>query len=143
MPSIATIVINDGATTPVAHTFTSIGQDDKGVLWLEQTTPVPANGLVGKRIGLSLIRPVTSASLKSTSAKGVVSIYVPVPEVLGNSSTGITPPATKAYELASRSVFDMPMRSTAQEKKDLRVLTANALAHASVIALLETLSKPF
>lgn len=143
MPQITTIVINDGAATPVAHTFNPIGTDEKGVFWLEQVAPVPMNSLGGKRIGLSLTRPVTAADLRAAKARGVVSVYEPILEVTGNSSTGITPPATKAYELASRSAFDLPLRSTKQEKKDLRVLTANLLTHPSVVAILEDLSKAY
>lgn len=143
MPQITTIVINDGAATPVAHTFSPIGKDGKGVLWLEQTAPVPANSLGGKRIGLSLIRPVTATSLKSATARGVISVYEPVLEVTGNSSTGITPPATKAYELAGRATFDLPLRSTKQEKKDLRVLLSNALVNASVVSMLDDLSQAY
>lgn len=143
MPQISTIVINDGATTPVAHTFSPIGVDEKGVFWLEQVAPVPTNSLGGKRIGISLMRPVTANDLKAARAKAVLSIYEPVLEVTGNSSTGITPPATKAYELASRQTFDLPLRSTKQEKKDLRVLSMNLLGNASVISIIEDLSKAY
>lgn len=143
MGQITTIVINDGAATPVAHTFSPIGKDDKGVFWLEQTAPVPVNSLGAKRLGISLSRPVTAASLKSANARAVISLWSPVLEVLGNSSTGITPPATKAYELAGRCAFDLPLRSTKQEKKDVRVLFANALVNASVVSLIDELSSAY
>lgn len=143
MPQITSIVINDGAATPVAHTFSPIGVDEKGVFWLEQTAPVPTNSLGGKRIGISMSRPVTANDLKSAKAKAVFSVYEPVLEILGNSSVGITPPATKAYELAARQAFDMPLRSTKQERKDLRVLSANLLANASVIAIIEEMAKAY
>lgn len=142
MAQINSIIINDGATTPVAHTFSPIGVDEKGVFWLEQTAPVPTNSLGGKRMGISLTRPVTADSLKDARARGVVSIYEPVLEVTGNSSTGITPPATKAYELAGRCNFELPLRSTKQEKKDVRVLLANALMSAAVVSVIDDLSKP-
>lgn len=138
MPLAANIVINDGAATPVAHTFTPLGKDAKGTFWFEQTTPAPTNPLGAKRIGVSLIRPASGSRLTG-DAKAVISIYEPVLEVLGNSSTGITPPPTLAYQLVGRDALTLAQRSTKQERKDLRVLKQNLLGNAQIVSMIDDL----
>ncbi len=96
MPAIDNVVINDGATTPVSHTFTPLGKDAKGVYWFEQTTPAPANPLGAKRLGYSQTRVMDQSNSRLTgNSRVVVTLNVPTLEVLGNSSTGITPPPRK------------------------------------------------
>lgn len=138
MPQAANIVINDGATTPVAHTFTPLGKDEKGVFWFEQVTPAPTNVLGAKRVGLSISRP-TNGNRLSGNARVVLSLWNPVLEVLGTSSNGIVPPPTLAYRCTDRQTFDLPERSTKQERKDTRVLMKNLLDNALVVSCIEDL----
>lgn len=42
MPSNAAIVINDGAATPVAHTFTPIPLGSNAMSWVDKTGPFPS-----------------------------------------------------------------------------------------------------
>jgi hypothetical protein len=139
MPAAVPIVINDGAATPVAHTFTPVGKDEKGVLWFEQTTPAPATPLEAKRIGYKQIRGTSSAQRVNGVSKVVYSLALPKLETLGNNSAGIVPPPTLAYRTVARLEFDLPERSAAQERKDTRVLLTNLMANALVIANLEAL----
>lgn len=129
MPQAAPIVINNGATTPVAHTLSPIGFDDKRVLWFEQTAPVPVNGLGAIRLGYKQTRGIVGDGQKSLTSKSTVSfsLHVPTLEVLGNSSAGITPPPQEAYREIGRVTFELAERSTKQERKDTRVLLANLL----------------
>lgn len=138
MPQAANIVINDGATTPVAHTFTPLGKDEKGVFWFEQVTPAPTNVLGAKRVGLSISRP-TNGNRLSGNARVVLSLWNPVLEVLGTSSNGIVPPPTLAYRCTDRQTFDLPERSTKQERKDTRVLMKNLLDNALVVSCIDDL----
>lgn len=125
MPAASNITINDGAATPVAHTFTPIGKDDKGVLWFEQTNPVPASPLEAKRIGYRQYRS-TSGGTNGVS-KMVLTVALPTLETLGNNSAGFTPPPTLAYRNAVRIEFDLPERGTKQQRKDLRTFVYNLL----------------
>lgn len=136
MPAASNIVINDGATTPVAHTFSPIGKDEKGVLWFEQTAPVPATPLEAKRIGYRQTRNLSGGLGVS---KVIISLALPKAETLGNSSTGITPPPTLAYRTVARLEYDLPERSTAQERKDARVFCAQLLGNASVMSSIDAL----
>lgn len=138
MPQAANIVINDGETSPVSHTFVPLGKDEKGVFWFEQVTPAPTNALGAKRIGLSISRPQNGNRLTG-DARATVSIYVPVLETLGTNAAGIVPPPTLAYQCVDRGSFTLPERSTGQERKNSRVLMKNLLDDPLVISLIDQL----
>lgn len=143
MPAIANIVINDGAGTPVAHTFTPLGKDAKGVHWFEQTTPTPANGLGAKRIGYKQDRVLDNQKRLTGESRIVYTIQVPTLEVLGNSSTGITPPPTLAYVEKCRIEFVLPERGTTQERIDTRAFARNLLGHAMAVSNVDTLQPSY
>lgn len=138
MPQAAAIVINDGAATPVAHTFTPIGKDDKGVMWFEQTTPVPLNALGAKRIGYRQERVLDAAKQLTGSSKAVYTLHVPTLETVANNSAGIVPPPTLAYKEMVRFEFALAERSATQERKDTRVLALNLLSSVMMIANIDT-----
>lgn len=138
MPQAANIVINDGAATPVAHTFAPLGKDEKGVFWFEQVAPAPTNPLGAKRIGVSLSRP-TNGNRLTGDARAVVSLWHPTLETLGTNAAGIVPPPTTAYVCSDRQSFTLPERSTQQERKDTRVLMKNLLDNALVISMIDQL----
>ena len=137
MGAATNIVINDGAATPVAHTFTPIGKDEKGVLWFEQTAPAPVNPLGAKRIGYRQSRVLDPKGQLTGRSKVVLTIYIPTLETLGNNSAGITPPPTVAYVEESRHEFTLPERSVKQERKDTRVLAQNLLGNAQVVLAID------
>jgi hypothetical protein len=130
LPAASNVVINDGATTPVAHTFTPIGKDAKGVLNYEQTTPTTSTPLEAKKIGYRQTRGTASGAKTNGNGKLVLTVSIPRAETLSNNSSGFIPAPTLAYELKARVELDLPERSTAQERKDLRALTLNALTSA-------------
>lgn len=142
MPALTNIVINDGAATPVAHTFSPIGKDEAGITWFEQTTPAPANRLLAKRIGY---RQSTYSGGKKLvgDSKVIYTLWVPTLEVLGTSDSGIVPPPTVAYMEMARAEFRMADRSTTQERKDTRVLAMNLLGSAMAIANVDTLQSSY
>jgi hypothetical protein len=143
MPQIAAITINDGAGTPVAHTFSPIGRDEKGVFWFEQTTPSPTNALGAKRIGYKQTR-ILDAQKQLTGLSSIVyTLAVPTLETVANNSAGITPPPTLSYVEKLRVEFQLAERSTSQERKDTRVLMANFFAHAMAIANVDTLQPSY
>lgn len=144
MPVVTNVVINDGAASPVAHTFSPIGKDSKGVHWFEQTTPTPANALVAKRIGYRQTRPIRDARGQLTTAgKAIYTIAIPTAQTLGTNDAGILPPPSLAYQTAVRIEFDLPERSAGQERKDLRVLALNLLLQAMAIANIDMLQPTY
>ncbi len=132
MPAASAVTINDGATTPVAHTFTPIGRDAKGVIAYEQTTPSPTTPIEAKKLGLRQVRATAAGSKTNGVGKYVLTITLPRGETVSNNSAGLIPPPTLAYELKARIELDIPERSTQQERKDLRVFISNALSNPSL-----------
>lgn len=143
MPQAANVVIDDGAGTPVAHTFTPIGKDDKGVMWFEQTTPAPTSPIGAKRIGYKQTRVLDQRQQQTGVSKVVYTLAVPTLETLANNSAGITPPPTVAYVERARLEFDLAERSSKQERKDTRVLLANFVAHAMAVANIDDLQPTY
>lgn len=139
MGAAVNIVINDGAGSPVAHTFTPIGKDEKGVLWFEQTTPTPTNPMGAKRIGYKQTRIMDPRGQLTGKSKVILTLALPTLETLGTSDSGITPPPTLAYVEDSRCEFTLAERSALQERKDTRVLVANLLANAQVVSAIDSL----
>lgn len=137
MPAAIPIVINDGATVPVAHTFNPIGKDEKGVLWFEQGIPVASSPLEAKKIGFRIAR----ANMGTTNGvtKVVCSLALPALETLGNNSSGFLAAPTLAYRTVCRLEFDLPERGTSQQRKDLRALMLNMMATAALGGVIDTL----
>lgn len=131
MPAIGNIVINDGASTPVAHTF----------------APVTILGTMAsyadRSSGISVGYPTITASLTAPSKtsrlyKARLKVVFPVLETISNSTmSGIAPAPTKAYDLTADMTFLMPERSTLQDRKDILALAKNLLANAVTTALVE------
>ncbi|DAD52738.1 TPA_asm: coat protein [ssRNA phage SRR7976323_3] len=143
MPQASAIVINDGAATPVAHTFSPIGKDDKGVLWFEQTTPAPATPMAAKRISYTQSRVLAPDKQLTGSSRIVYVLWVPTLETLGNNSAGILPPPTLAYVEKVRVEYNLAERSTWQERKDTRVLSLNLLGHAMAVFNVDALQPSY
>lgn len=139
MAQASNIVINDGASVPVAHTFTPIGKDDKGVFWWEQTTPNPANPLGAKRISYRQTRVMDNGNSLTSKSTAIYMIHVPTLETLGTNDAGIIPPPTLAYKEVARVQFDLPDRGLKQERKDTRVLLINLLAVSDVYKTIDDL----
>jgi hypothetical protein len=140
MPAIADVTINDGAATPVAHTFSPIGRDQKtGVFWFEQTNP-GASVLQRKRIGYKQERVLGDQNKQLVGSTRVsYTLHVPTLETLGTSDNGLQPPPTLAYREMVRVEFVLAERSIKQERKDTRTLAVNLLQHAMAVASVDDL----
>jgi len=130
MPQIAAVVINDGAATPVATTFSPIGKDANGVFWFEQTTPSPTNVSTAFKFGYKQTRVLDAQKQLTGVSKVVYSLAIPVGETLGSSSSGYTPPPSVAYTVKCRIELDLPERSGYQERKNIRSFAFNLLQNA-------------
>lgn len=136
MAAIAPITINDGKATPVAHIFNPI-----------QTVPPTyhENGLATTPvIGENEITLVLKRGNGAIN-KAVVTLRVPVLEIqpAGSSVGGYEAPPKVAYYLQANIEMFLPNRSSGAQRKDLRVLAANLLANAQVVALVESLENPY
>lgn len=121
MPANANIVIADGASTPVNHTFVPSGLI--GSMGLAQFTERSDGVFVGEPKLDITIRPVTKGQ---ATRKATVIMTQPkrVTDTDGN--------VTVAYENLGKLEFTYSVSSTTAERKNLRVLLANAALHATV-----------
>lgn len=128
MAALATLTVNDGKATPVAHTFApvSVNSDAQGAVvakWLDRS-PSQAIGFLPLTYGVR-------EPLANKSAVGFYDIKVkldyPILEALAPSGNGFTPAPTKAYVLGSTTNFKVPDRATTAEITDLVSMHINAL----------------
>lgn len=122
MPAFANIVLADGQTTPVNHTFAPVTIDQSGVAVLADRSSGIA---IGFPVLTMLVRPSTKTSRNyKVSAK----VIVPTLEVTSPSTaTGIQPAPTKAYDCMATIEFVMPERSTSLERQNLLAYMKNLL----------------
>ncbi len=139
MATASNIVINDGATTPVAHTFVPIGADSNGVFWFDDQSA--SNAIGYNRISLSIVRPKTAQAGESSSQRVIrvkVGIHTPVLETLSNSTvSGIVPAPTVSYVPRVTSEYILPERSTVQNRKDLRSFLVNLHGNAQLSGMID------
>ena len=128
MSAIANIVVNDGQTTPVAHTFNPHLQEGGLSVWLDKVSGIVAGYI-------KAICRVNSDVVDSDVNRIKFSVELPTLETLAPNSSGFTPGPTVAY--VSRAVIEyiVPKRATAQERKDLAAYTANFANHATIKAM--------
>lgn len=131
MPAIGTITINDGAGTPVAHSFTPSG--------IAGAIASYDDRVGGISVGFPHIT-ISSVSPTKTSRmyKARVKVVLPVLEnISGTASNGFAPAPTKAYDLQFDGTFILPERSTLQNRKDLFAFVKNLMANAVMTAVVE------
>lgn len=124
MGALASVVLNDGQGTPVAHTFTPSRIVD-GVAILNDMSGGIALGY--PRI-THLVRPPNKGT---RNWKITAKVILPVLEVTSPStSSGIQPAPTLAYNLEGHVEIILPERSTLAERKNLNAFLKNYLANA-------------
>lgn len=131
--SLANIVINNGATTPVAKTFSPV-QELPIALYKDKTS--------GISIGMPTVSiSASAATAKRTSNKWNVRVTVPVLETAaGAGSGGYTPPAKVAYTLLTDVTVVAPDRSTEDQRADVLAFAFNALQTAMFKGMVKSLN---
>lgn len=134
MPAIGNITLNDGKTTPVAHTFSPVSVGSDGVAaYVDRIGGIPIGY---PRISLWLGSP----SKTNRNYKFVAKVVLPVLEVTSPSTaTGIQPAPTKAYDVPFTVTGSFPERSSLADRKDAVAYLKNILASAVVTAIVENL----
>ncbi len=136
------IVLADALATPVTHTFTPVGRDAKGTYWFEDTSQ--ANAIGFWRVSIDVVRPSIAAAKQSSEGRSYrvkIGLHEPILETVSNATvSGIAPAPTVSYTSRSFTEYVMPERSTLQNRKDLRKMTANLMADTQVVAVVENLT---
>lgn len=133
MSTIGSVTLNDGATTPVAHTFAPAGVKNAIAKWQDRSGGI---SIGFPTITMSLREPTKASKVYKVTTK----VVLPVLEVTSPStSTGIQPAPTKAYDLLATVEVVMPERASEQNRKDLLAYVRNFLANAVVTNGVQTL----
>lgn len=139
MAAIASISINDGQATPVAHVFTPVQTMEPVTYANNASSSVP---VVGQEQILLSLKNAARTSEAVNRAK--VTLRIPVLEVPeGGASSGYTAPPKVAFVITANVEMILPNRSTAAQRKDARVLVSNLLTNAQVVDLIDQLVRPF
>lgn len=138
MPAFAALTVNDGAATPVAHTFSQVSLDQKeGLARYADRSGGVALGY--PQISLQILYPQGRGRISDSSRvnRVKVTIELPVMEVLSGSDAGYTPAPTVAYTMRFQGEFILPERATLQNRKDILAYCKNLLANAVVTSLVQ------
>lgn len=140
MAAIANIVINDGAGTPVAHTFAPA----KAVADYALLEDRAAGVYIGyNKLTFSLTRPTGATQVANRNLKLSIKIETPKMETLSSNDAGIIPPPTVSYRPVVELTATLPERCSLQDRKDLQAFIKNALANAFVTNAFENYELPY
>lgn len=132
MAAIATISLNDGQATPVAHSFVPAPDLISNLPRWEDKSGGIALGY--PYITLGMRRPNKASRAYKLSTK----VVTPVLEVTSPSTaTGIQPAPTLAYNLMAVTDIVLPERSTLAQRKDLLAFYRNFHANAVVTSAVQ------
>jgi hypothetical protein len=135
MASNASIVIQDGESSPVTRTFAPDNIESGVATYKDRSSGIP----VGYGT-LTVSRPKTPQDLVNGSYKAVVQLTLPKLETIsGSEESGFTPAPRVAYNCIARVEVWLPVRSTTQDRENLRVLLIDALADAIIVDVIEDL----
>jgi hypothetical protein len=118
MPTLDTVVINDGQGTPVAHDFDPVILQGGKAKWADRAPAVPAGFL-------TISREIQEPSGQRAAYKISDGFYLPVVEEVDGSDTVVRYNSTKVE-------FNVNPNSTLQERKDQYAYLQNWLANADV-----------
>jgi hypothetical protein len=128
MPAIAALTVNDGATTPVAHTFNPVTTNGAGASWADRSPSIAA----GFR---TISHEVAPPNGNRTVHRITMGFKNPTVVTVG------TVDQVARYSSA-QVILNIHPDSTLQERKDLLAYVANSLGIASVKLSVENI-EPF
>ncbi len=135
MPAFGNVVILDGKSTPVSHTFAPDARDTNGVALYADCSPGVAAGFW--TLSINRRAPVNNGQqVYKVSAK----LRLPTLAVTSPSTgTGIQPAPTVAYAMEAHVEFLIPAQGTLAERKDVLALAKNLLATSTMSSVIENL----
>lgn len=128
MPAISALSINDGQTTPLAHSFAPVTTDGQTGKWADRSPTIPAGY---KTLSIDVAPPNGSR----TVYKWVMGLMDPTVATVNAVDTVVR------YN-SSQVVLNFHPESTVQERKNKLAYVINALSNAQVKLSVENL-EPF
>lgn len=141
MSAISNIVINDGQTTPVSHTFAPAKTQADWALLEDRTAGI----YIGyNKLTFALTRPSGDSKSANRNLKLSIKIETPKLENVTNSTiSGIAPAPTISYRPVVELIATFPERCSLQDRKDLQAYIKNALANSFVTDAFEKYELPY
>lgn len=137
MAQIATITINDGQSTPVAHAFNPV---------ISVPPTYRRNGVAGQAVIAQERLFVQTVMAKTVNGVNRVQLELVVPvteQANGGTASGYVAPPAIAHEMRVKVEFFFHQRSDKQGRKDLRTLLTNLLNNAQVVSATDDLEQPY
>lgn len=128
MPAIASLSINDGQGTPVAHTFAPVSTNGSQAKWADRSPSIPSGFLLVNH----QVEPPSGARTVHRVTMGYM-----MPTVATVNSVD-----TVVRYSSAQLVLNIHPDSTLQERKDLLAYVANSLGIAAVKTSVENI-EPF
>jgi len=137
MAAIAPITINDGAVTPVAHTFNPVRTNAPDTVWRDTIAGI---ALAGE----PLIKLRQTYDRKSGLTRTKINVLLPVLETVGSqNAAGYTAAPKIAHTVTFNLEFISHDRSVTQNRKDVRSFVINLLANSQVIDAIDNVVVPY
>lgn len=124
MPQNNPITIKDGAATPTDHVFNPVLTREGVARFENQASSTTLEGRESLQFGLKRPAPGGRTTVEN-------SLVLELPKVVTGSGSGGTVANVKLYTNKGIVTLVEDPRSSAQERKDLRVMLANALLNST------------
>lgn len=139
MAQIAAIVINNGAATPVARTFSPQDATMQMASWIDRTGGI-ATGMPMLSLSAKFADSTSETSVTRINGK----IALPIMEVISNNTnSGYQPLPKVAYTGYGRFEFSLPGRMTLDQRRDVLAFLRNFLANAAITSSVEGFERPW
>lgn len=137
MSAVANIVINDGAATPVSHTFAPARQSGDLFEWADRSAGIAA--------GFNKISVLTRYGQQSNAGQRItMKVVAPTLAVTAPASgTGIQPNPVAAYTSLCTIEFLIPNAADAAARANIYAYAKNLLATAFVGNMVQLLDAPY
>lgn len=128
MPAIAALSINDGQTTPVAHSFAPVTTDGETAKWADRSPTIPAG--------------YKTLSIDVSPPNGSRTVYRHTLGLMDPTVVTVNSVDQVVRYNSAQLVLNFHPESTLQERKNLLAYVTNSLANANVKTSVENL-EPF
>jgi hypothetical protein len=150
MSQRAAITINDGASTPAAHTFNPLSTAGSGD-WIEFFDSSGGGISAGRwilRIRSKMVTPTDTLRASGNVRNNLINkveaqVLVPVLETVGTASSGFDAVPSPAYHLTAKVEFFLPDRASTQERDHIITIVKNLLGHTVMQNAVESLDVPY
>lgn len=137
MSAVAPIVINDGAATPVAHTFNPARQSGDMFEWADRSNGVAAG--FNKISVLTRFGSTSNAGQRITLKVTAPTLAVTAPA----SGSGVQPNPVAAYVCLATIEFLLPNAAGASARADILAYVKNLMGTAFVANMVQNLDAPY